>query len=32
MTGFKIRNVPVIKDGVIYGIVTLGDISDHKYT
>lgn len=31
MAEMKIRNLPVLKDGAIHGIITLGDVSDHYF-
>ncbi len=31
MVELKIRALPVVKDGVIYGIITLGDVINHHY-
>lgn len=31
MIELKIRMLPVVKDGVIYGILTLGDVLNHQY-
>lgn len=31
MAEMKIRNLPVLKDGAIHGILTLGDVSDHYF-
>lgn len=31
MVELKIRALPVVKDGVIYGIITLGDVINHQY-
>ena len=32
MVELKIRTLPVVKDGVIYGIITLGDVINHHYS
>jgi hypothetical protein len=31
MTEMKVRSLPMFKDGVIHGVITLGDIADHNY-
>ena len=31
MVELKIRMLPVVKDGVIHGIITLGDVINHHY-
>ena len=31
MIELKIRMLPVVKDGVIYGILTLGDVLNHQF-
>jgi protein phosphatase PTC7 len=32
MVELKIRTLPVVKDGVIHGIITLGDVINHHYS
>jgi len=32
MVELQIRTLPVVKDGVIYGIITLGDVINHHYS